>query len=93
MSEARWLGHGFKGRGFEQTPGRRGGQESLVCCCPWGRKRWIRQPLNNKNKQQSLGANHLQAFYLYFISLVPFISTVFSSWFLELYQIIISFPS
>ena len=28
----------FNGREFEQTPGDREGQESLVCCSSWGYK-------------------------------------------------------
>ena len=39
----------FNGREFEQTPGDREGQESLVCCSPWGRKESDRtEQLNNK---------------------------------------------
>ena len=30
--------HQLNGREFEQTLGDRGGQRSLVCCSPWGRK-------------------------------------------------------
>ena len=28
--------HQLNGHEFGQTPGNSGGQESLVCCCPWG---------------------------------------------------------
>ena len=31
--------HRLSGHKFEQTPGDSEGQESLVCCCPWGRKK------------------------------------------------------
>ena len=30
--------HGLNGHGFEQTLGDSGGQGSLACCSPWGRK-------------------------------------------------------
>ena len=30
--------HQLNGHEFEQTPGDSEGQESLACCCPWGRK-------------------------------------------------------
>ena len=30
--------HRLDGHEFEQTPGDSGGQRSLVCCSPWGRK-------------------------------------------------------
>ena len=30
--------HRLNGREFEQTPGDGEGQESLACCCPWGRR-------------------------------------------------------
>ena len=30
--------HQLSGCEFEQTPGDRGGQRSLVCCSPWGRR-------------------------------------------------------
>ena len=43
--------HRLRGHEFEQTPGDGGGQGSLVCCSPWGRKEldttW---QLNNNNK-------------------------------------------
>ena len=32
--------HQLNGHEFEQTPGYSGGQRSLVCCSPWGRKEW-----------------------------------------------------
>ena len=40
MTEDEMVGwrHWFKGHEFEQTPGDREGQGSLVCCSPWGRK-------------------------------------------------------
>ena len=31
--------HWLKGHDFEQTPGDNGGQRSLACCNPWGRKK------------------------------------------------------
>ena len=34
--------HRLEGHEFEQTPGDSGGQRSLVCCGPWGRKEWDR---------------------------------------------------
>ena len=30
--------HRLNGHEFEQTPGYSGGQGSLVCCSPWGRR-------------------------------------------------------
>ena len=30
--------HRLNGYEFEQAPGVDGGQGSLACCCPWGRK-------------------------------------------------------
>ena len=30
--------HGLNGHESEQTPGDSGGQRSLVCCSPWGRR-------------------------------------------------------
>ena len=30
--------HRLSGREFEQTPGGSEGQETLVCCSPWGRR-------------------------------------------------------
>ena len=30
--------HRLNGGEFEQTPGDRGGQGSLVCCSPWGQR-------------------------------------------------------
>ena len=40
MTEDEMVGwhHRLKGHEFEQTLGVDGGQESLVCCCPWGCK-------------------------------------------------------
>ena len=32
--------HQLNGHEFEQTPGDREGQGSLVWCCPWGHKNW-----------------------------------------------------
>ena len=48
----RWH-HQLNGQEFEQTPGVGGGQGSLACCSPWGRKRldmteqlnWLKNPL------------------------------------------------
>ena len=40
MTEDEMVGwhHQLNGYEFEQTPGDGEGQESLVCCSPWGRK-------------------------------------------------------
>ena len=40
MTEDAMVGwhHQFDGHEFEQAPGVGDGQESLVCCSPWGRK-------------------------------------------------------
>ena len=32
--------HQFNWHEFEQTPGYSGGERSLACCSPWGRKEW-----------------------------------------------------
>ena len=41
MTEDEMVGwhHQLNGQEFEQTPGVGGGQGSLACCSPWGRKR------------------------------------------------------
>ena len=48
----------LKGHEFEQTPGDSGGQESLVCCSPWGpqkvRHDWA-------TEQQTLNFNRLHS--------------------------------
>ena len=40
MAEDEMVGwhHRLDGHEFEQTPGDSGGQGSLACCSPWGRK-------------------------------------------------------
>ena len=39
---------------FEQAPGDREGQGSLVCCSPWGRKEPdLTEQLNNNNKSEN----------------------------------------
>ena len=40
MTEDEMVGwhHQINGREFERTPGDSEGQESLVCCSPWGHK-------------------------------------------------------
>ena len=40
MTEDEMVGwrHRLKGHKFKQTPGDSEGQESLVCCSPWGDK-------------------------------------------------------
>ena len=40
MTEDEMVGshHRFDGHEFEQTPGDSKGQESLMCCSPWGHK-------------------------------------------------------
>ena len=40
MTEDEMVGcrHQLEGHEFEQAPGVRDGQGSLVCCSPWGRK-------------------------------------------------------
>ena len=41
-----WL-HQLNGHEFEQTLGDAEGQESLVCCSPWGHKEWTVLENNN----------------------------------------------
>jgi len=42
--------HQPNGHKFEQAPGDRGGQGSLVSCSPWGHKEWASTDrLNNNN--------------------------------------------
>ena len=42
--------HRLNGREFAQTPGDGEGQESLVCCSPWGGKELdITEQLNNNS--------------------------------------------
>ena len=39
---------------FEQTPGDGGGQGSLACCSPWGRKELdMTEGMNNNNLRQA----------------------------------------
>ena len=42
--------HRLDGHEFEQAPGVGDGQESLVCCSPWGRKEWVTEWLNCHNE-------------------------------------------
>ena len=47
MVKMRWL----NGHEFEQTPGDREAQGSLVCCSPWGHKELdMTEQLNNKKQ-------------------------------------------
>ena len=51
MTEDEMVGwhHWLNGHEFEQTPGDGEGQESLVCCNPWGHKELdMTEQLNNK---------------------------------------------
>ena len=48
--------HQLNGHEFEQTAGESEGQESLVCCSPWGRKELdTTQQLNNKKRSFNFG--------------------------------------
>ena len=50
--------HQFNGHEFEQAPGDDEGQESLVCCGPWGRKESdMTEQLNTNNNIISHFAN------------------------------------
>ena len=52
MTEDEMVGwhHQLIGHEFEQAPGDVEGQESLVCCSPWGRKELdTTEQLNNNN--------------------------------------------
>ena len=52
MTEDEMVGwhHGLNGYEFEQAPGDGDGQESLVCCSPWGRKELnTTEQLNNSS--------------------------------------------
>ena len=53
MTEDEMVGwhHQLNGREFEQIPGVGGGQGSLVCCSPWGRKESDTTEWLNSNKQ------------------------------------------
>ena len=54
VAEDEMLGwhHRLDGHEFEQTLGDGEGQESLVCCSPWGSKGWDRtQQMNNNNNK------------------------------------------
>ena len=45
--------HRLNGHEFEQTPGEREGQGSLVCCSPWGRKESdMTERLNDSNNNE-----------------------------------------
>ena len=45
--------HLLNGHEFEQAPGDGEGQESLVCCSPWGRKESdMTEQLNNSHLSQ-----------------------------------------
>ena len=53
MAEDEMVGwhHRLNGHEFEQTPGDKEGQGSLVCCNPWGCKEMdTTEQLNNNNK-------------------------------------------
>ena len=46
--------HQLNGREFDQAPGDRRGQRSLVCCSPWGRREWdTTEQLNNKRENEA----------------------------------------
>ena len=46
--------HRFNGHKFEQTTRDSEGQESLACCCPWGRKESVTYTTEQLNKCISL---------------------------------------
>ena len=53
--------HQLDGCEFEQTLGDGGGQGSLACCSPWGRKELdTTEQLNNKAAQVAAGIVHIQ---------------------------------
>ena len=57
MAEDEMVGcyHTLNGHEFEQTPGDREGQRSLVCCSPWGLKESnTTERLNNNKKNNKL---------------------------------------
>ena len=49
--------HQLNGHEFEQIPGDSGGQGSLACCSPWGRKESdTTEPLDDSNNRVPLPA-------------------------------------
>ena len=53
--------HRLSGHEFEQAPGDSGGQGSLACCSPWGRKELdTTEGLNNSNILSEVWALHLE---------------------------------
>ena len=63
MTEGEMVGwhHQFNGYEFEQTPGDGEGQESLVCCSPWGHKELdTAEQLNSNNHNADYGASNSQ---------------------------------
>ena len=53
--------HWLNGHEFEQSPGASEGQESLVCCSPWGHKKLdMIEWLNNKVKSEEQDQLHLR---------------------------------
>ena len=52
MTEDEMVGwhHQLDGHEFEQAPGEGEGQESLMCCSPWGHKESDMTELLNNNK-------------------------------------------
>ena len=60
MAENEMVGwhHQLHGHEFEQTLGDSEGQESLVCCSPWGPKEWnMTEQLNSKMLHRCLRSN------------------------------------
>ena len=58
MTEDKMVGwhHQLNGHEFEQAMGDGEGQESLMCCSPWGSKESDRiEQLSNENKQTDKG--------------------------------------
>ena len=52
--------HRLNGHGFEQTLGGSEGQESLVCCSPWGHKKSDTTELLNNKEDERRGINELK---------------------------------
>ena len=58
--------HQLDGHEFEQTLGESEGQESLVCCSPWGHKELDtteveQQPSPKPSTRHTVGASHLMS--------------------------------